>query len=150
MLFRISILLTLIVTTAHAFETKATLSGIGTVIDGDGVLFGQVEVRLQGIAAPEDNSRNTQPGGPESTSNLRQLVNGKYVVCHLDGTVAGKRPVGVCFVDGVEINRYQVETGHARDCPAFSRGRYRDAETTAREAGSDISKIYDLPSYCLR
>lgn len=76
---------------------------------------------MQGIAAPEDSSHKVEPGGPESTANLRKLADGKLVICHLDGSVAGKsqRPAGICFVDGVETNRYQVETRHARDCKAY-------------------------------
>ncbi|MDP2118763.1 MAG: hypothetical protein Q8K28_02550, partial [Hoeflea sp.] len=52
---------------ASAFETVATMSGIAKVKDGDGILFGQVEVRLQGIAAPEDNSNSLDAGGKAST-----------------------------------------------------------------------------------
>ena len=133
---------------AFAFETVAVLSGTGQVIDGDGILFGDVEVRLQGIAAPEDNSHGTEAGGAVSTANLQRLVNGNLVVCHLDGSTAGQRPVGICFVNGVEANLHQVETGHARDCPAFSSGRYQVAELRSRQAGQDLSKVYDLPNYC--
>ena len=136
---------------AFAFETVAIMSGEGRAADGDGVLFGEVEVRLQGIAAPEDNHRKTEPGGKESTENLRQLVDGNLVVCHLDGTVTKgkrKRPVGVCFVGTTEINHHQVLTGHARDCPKFSKGRYQNAETQARLSGADLSQIYPLPGYC--
>jgi len=133
-----------------AFETVATMSGIAKVKDGDGILFGQVEVRLQGIAAPEDNSNSLDAGGKASTENLRALADGKLVICHLDGTIAGKtyRPAGVCFVDGIELNRHQVQTGHARDCQKFSGGRYLVDEMAARAAGRDLQLIYDLPPYC--
>lgn len=133
---------------SSAFETVATVSGVGHVKDGDGILFGDIEVRLQGIAAPEDNSHKVETGGQESTANLMELVDGKYVVCHLDGTTAGKRPVGICFVNGIEVNRYQVRTGHARDCGKFSGGRYLDDEMAARRSGHDLHLIYELPSYC--
>lgn len=133
---------------AKAYETVAVISGVATVADGDGVKFGKVEVRLQGIAAPEDNSRKVEIGGPASTASLRELIEGKFVVCHLDGTTAGRRPVGVCFVDGVEVNLHQVAAGQARDCPAFSKGRYSDAEQAARAVGIDQSKLYELPGYC--
>ncbi len=142
-----AILLSL-VSAGAAFETVATMSGIGKVKDGDGILFGKVEIRLQGIAAPEDNSAKLEVGGKESTENLRGLVDGRFVVCHLDGTTAAKRPVGICFVDGIEVNRYQVQTGHARDCRKFSRGRYLDDELAARRAGHELHLVYDLPSYC--
>lgn len=91
--------ITYLTTPAIAFETVAILSGTGQVIDGDGILFGDVEVRLQGIAAPEDNSHGTEAGGAESTANLQELVDGEMVVCHLDGSTAGMRPVGICFVN---------------------------------------------------
>jgi endonuclease YncB( thermonuclease family) len=143
-------LLFLLTTQVRAYETVAVLSGTGKVIDGDGILFGEIEVRLQGIAAPEAGSHKVEPGGRESTENLRKLVDGKLVTCHLDGSVAGRtqRPAGICFVDGIETNRYQVETGNARDCPAYSKGRYHDAEMDARKAGNDLSRTYDLPTYC--
>ncbi len=133
---------------ATAFQTVATMSGIATVRDGDGVLFGKVEVRLQGIAAPEDNSNTVEAGGQDSTANLRKLAEGKFVICHLDGTTAGKRPVGICFVDGIEVNRHQVQTGHARDCQKFSDGRYLDDELVARRSGYNLHLIYELPPYC--
>lgn len=138
----------LFVNHANAFEAVAVISGIAKTKDGDGILFGKVEVRLQGIAAPEDNSRKVETGGPESTANLRKLVDGNYAICHLDGSLAGKRPVGICFVNAREINLHQVKTGHARDCPAFSMGRYKNAEQEAQEAGIDLSQLYVLPNYC--
>lgn len=77
------------------------------------------------------------------------MVEGRFVVCHLDGTTAGRnRGAGVCYLGLVEINRRQVEAGFARDCPAYSGGRYAEAERRAREAGRDLSKSYELPSYC--
>lgn len=133
---------------AVGFESVATLTGTANVIDGDGVLFGHVEVRLQGIAAPEDNGRKRDIGGPESSANLQDFVQGKMLRCELDGTTAGKRPVGICYLAGKDIGLYQVESGHARDCPNFSDSRYAAAEKIAREAGKDLSAIYELPDYC--
>ncbi len=112
---------------AMAQERKATLTGVASVADGDGPLFGRAEVRLQGIAAPELDG----PTGAESRAGLLRLAGGKEVVCHLDGTTAGRSrcPVAVCFVDGRDVGRAQVEAGLARDCPGYSKGRYRDAST---------------------
>ena len=125
-------------------EPVATLSGIAEVRDGDGILFGEVEVRLQGIAAPELGER----GGQESFRNLARLARGKSVTCELDGTVANRRPVGICYLDGEDLAEQQVLQGHARDCPRYSRGRYRQAEREARSGGTDLSAIYPLPGYC--
>lgn len=134
---------------ALAYETKAVISGIAGVKDGDGILFGDVEIRLQGIAAPEDNSKKTEPGGPEATANLKKLADGKLVVCHLDGTTASSnRPVGICYVDGHDLGALQVRQGFARDCARYSGRRYATDEVAAKAAGSKLAETYPLPSYC--
>lgn len=127
----------------------ATLTGQAAVKDGDGLLFGDVEIRLQGIAAPELGD----PGGPIATQALIQLVAGRDVWCFLDGTRAGpsQRPVAVCYVrrDGfIDVGAELVRTGFARDCPGYSGGRYQDAEAEARAMGRDLSATYPLPDYC--
>lgn len=106
-----------------------------------------VDIRLQGIAAPEDNGAKREPGGPEATASLGRIVDGKHLTCALDGTTARGRPVAVCTVDGKDVGELQVRAGHARDCPGFSKGRYAAAELAAR-ATRDLSAIYPLPGYC--
>ncbi|MCB1460966.1 MAG: thermonuclease family protein [Nitratireductor sp.] len=133
-----------------AFEPVATIAGKASVRDGDGILFGKVEIRLQGIAAPEDGPGKRQPGGAESTASLRRLVDGAMLVCRLDGTTAGKgnRPVGICYLGSLDIGLHQVRNGHARDCPHFSGGRYAEAEREAQADGKNLAAIYPLPPYC--
>lgn len=139
-----------LIQSSHAFETVAVISGIASARDGDDILFGKVPVRLQGIAAPEDSRSSQQEGGKEATEHLRNMIDGRFVVCHLDGTSAGtNRGVGVCYLGLVEINKRQVEAGYARDCPAFSKGRYAEDEQRAQQNGRDLSAIYDLPNYCV-
>lgn len=131
---------------ADEYRTAAVLSGIASVADGDGILFGNVEVRLQGIAAPEKG----EPGGDSSTKNLELIADGQMIVCHLDGTTAGRsgRPAGICYAGSVDIGEYQISSGHARDCPAYSGGRYEGIEALARTTGIDLAAIYNLPEYC--
>lgn len=130
-------------------QTIAVLSGVVTVRDGDGLLFGDIEVRLQGVAAPEFWSQR-QPMGEESRQHLVDLAWGKFVVCHLDGTTAGKgkRPVGICYLDNLDLGLLQVQQGYARDCARYSKGRYAAAEQTAQNAGNNLSEVYALPNYC--
>lgn len=134
---------------AQDFVPVAVMSGVARAVDGDDIAFGQVRVRLRGIAAPEDRTGLREPGGPEATANLAALVDGRIVECFLDGTTAGStyRPVARCFVDGVDIGEQQVRAGMARDCPAFSGGAYRQAEVHARRS-VNLSEIYELPGYC--
>ena len=139
-------ILTPLCTTPASADTVAVITGIASVEDGDGILFGDVEIRLQGIAAPELGD----PFGYESYLGLNALASGKEVRCELDGSTAGRsrRPVGICFLDGLDVGLAQVQAGLARDCPSFSKGRYRDAEKEAKDAGNDLSSVYDLPKYC--
>lgn len=137
-------------TMVQARTSAGVMEGIADVKDGDGILINDIEIRLQGIAAPEDNEFKRDPGGPESTANLRLLVQGKFVRCELDGTRTRNRPVGICYLNGADTGEHQVRTGHARDCPRFSRGRYAKAEQAARAAGKNLSAIYPLPAYCMR
>jgi len=131
---------------AQQFEPVAVLTGIASVKDGDGLLFGNVEIRLQGIAAPELDDKL----GRESKEHLKSLASGKQVTCYLDGTRAGKskRPVAVCKVDGRDLGELQVMAGMALDCAAFSKGRYAKAEQTAFESGKNLRAAYRRPKYC--
>ncbi|MCE9522509.1 MAG: hypothetical protein K8S25_08780 [Alphaproteobacteria bacterium] len=133
----------------EAFKIK-TVSAEAHVGGGDRVsLAGIPDIRLQGVSAPEDTGPNSV--GAESTRNLRDFVEGKNIVCHLDGTRTsdgpGARPIATCFLGETDLGFYQISTGHARDCPRFSKGRYAEAEAKAR-ATRDLSAIYPLPGYC--
>lgn len=134
------------------FVAVAILAGVPRVVDGDGLAFGDVEVRLQGIAAPEDSNLSRQSGGPEATAELRRLAEGREVSCRLDGTTTGRdtgnRPVGRCTAGDADLGESLVRGGFARDCPVFSGGDYAEAEAAAQRAGLDLSRIYDLPGYC--
>jgi micrococcal nuclease len=125
------------------------IEGIATAKDGDDVIVQGIDMRLQGIAAPEDFGRKRQPGGPEATANLQRIVGGKAISCTPDGTKARGRPVVTCTVGGVDVGLLQVEQGFARDCPRYSKGRYAAAEQRARASGRDLSKVYPLPAYCM-
>lgn len=135
---------------ADAMPPKvATLTGHALVKDGDGLLFGRVEVRLQGIAAPEIGREKNQREGALAKAALEELVEGSMVTCFLDGTTASSnRPVGVCYVGNSDLGEMLIRSGYARDCPRFSLGRYAIAENRARRNGLDLSAVYELPSYC--
>ena len=134
----------LLLIASQAVAGVATLTGNGAVKDGDGILFGKVEVRLQGVAAPEMHD----PGGREAKRALELLIKDSIVTCELDGTLARKRPVGICYVDGVDVGSALIKAGFARDCPNFSKGRYSTDERIAKESGRDLSLTYKLPGYC--
>ena len=148
--FALALLAMMIPGPGAAYDVRGVLTFPNArVVDGDGIAMGRVEVRLQGIAAPEDRRGRVDPGGKASSEALRQLAEGREVICRLDGTRASSgRPVGRCSVEGMDLGWAMVRAGHARDCPAFSEGDYAEAEALARVEGRDLSAIYALPDYC--
>lgn len=157
---------------AHAADLPASIGGHPIAKDGDELRMSGYDIRLHGIAAPEDDGRMREPGGLAATVSLAQIVKSKFVLCKPDDTywrgrpmatcsflkeppkscrddIIDGRPARVCDHDEEDIGQLQVLAGHARDCPSLSKRRYAAAEAEARAAGRDLSKIYPLPDYCV-
>jgi endonuclease YncB( thermonuclease family) len=126
-------------------------SGQASVISGDTVAIADTpRIRLRGIVAPRDDKYLRQPGGPESTENLRAFVEGKTIRCvvgHPDR--AAQMVYAFCYLGDKDIGLYQIETGHARDCLDVNvPADYAQAEARARAQGRDLSAIFPLPDGC--
>lgn len=115
------------------------------VRDGDTIEVGGLPIRLEGVAAPERGER----GGRKATRTMKKLVRGETLWCDLTGDGTYDRCVAFCYVGVRDVGAVMVNQGVARDCPAFSGGRYARLERAAVERGSRIREIYRLPSYCL-
>jgi micrococcal nuclease len=115
------------------------LAGIVTrVRDGDTIVVGKTPVRLMGIAAPESHEMH----GPEATMTMKKMVLGKHVECCLSRESSFDRVIATCYRDGLDMARFLVSAGLARDCARFSKGRYANFENF-------ISRRLPLPAYCL-
>lgn len=132
-----TIIIALALILASPAFAQSEVSGTCHVVDGDTVFAGSVEVRLQGVAAPEPRER----GGKEATAYMRQICEGQQVRCVLDGSKTRGREVGICYVGDRDIGAEVIAAGLARDCPRFSKGRYRQLERP--EAG-----YLAFPGYC--
>lgn len=113
------------------------LHGRARVTDGDTLRVGGVAVRLEGIAAPELHEQ----GGPEAAAFLRELAEGREVVCELTGERTWGRRVGVCFRQGEDLAAAVIGAGLARDCRRYSGGRYASVEPAS-------ARHLPLPGYC--
>lgn len=128
---------------AHCFT--GWIEGATTVVrDGDTIELGDLPIRLQGVAAPELDSRL----GGTAGEAMRVMVLGKQVRCELDGSRTHERCVGICYLGGQDIGEELIRAGLARDCPRFSEGRYAEAEDAAAADGAAIRAVYSLPGYC--
>lgn len=136
----LALLLLLVALPAFA---QSEVSGTCLVIDGDTihVIKGDdtTKVRLYGIAAPEIDQR----GGKEATAFLERLAEGKPVRCVLEASRTSKFEIGTCYVGGKDIAAAVVKAGLARDCPSFSKGKYRSLERP------EARNLF-FPDYCTR
>ena len=124
-------------TIASADPTLLT-GNVTKVRDGDTVEVGKIPIRLNGVSAPELQELL----GPKSRMFMVELVYGKLVRCELNGDKSYDRFVGTCYLSDRDIGAAVVAAGLALDCPRFSGGKYKAAETKA--ARSQIK----LPGYC--
>ncbi|MEP3785590.1 MULTISPECIES: thermonuclease family protein [Paracoccaceae] len=107
------------------------------VRDVDTIEVSGLPIRLNGLDGPELDER----GGKAGKRFMQGLVLHKPVQCELTGAKTYDRWVGTCYFNGVDIAQIAVSEGHARDCPRYSRGRYKKFETSA-------SRRIRRKSYC--
>jgi endonuclease YncB( thermonuclease family) len=93
--------------------------GAARVIDGDTVSVGDVRIRLEGIDAPESAQtcqrrwQGNWPCGSAATTALQNLIGHNAIRCERHGLDKYHRVLGVCFVDGRDVNAEMVRQGYA-------------------------------------
>ncbi|GGX63406.1 hypothetical protein GCM10007385_35680 [Tateyamaria omphalii] len=108
------------------------------VRDIDTIEVKDLPVRFNGIDGPELDT----PAGAAGRKWLRRLVLRKPISCSLTGAKTHDRWVGTCYLpSGQDIGALAISEGLARDCPRYSRGKYREYET-------DRSRALPVSSYC--
>jgi endonuclease YncB( thermonuclease family) len=111
--------------------TIAALSVAGvTVRDAGAIVVDRKPVRLNGVDAPELNTRAEQDGKRWMISYL----NGKNVTCDLTDKKTYDRWVGVYYADGEDVGAAVVGAGFALDCAKFSGGVFSKFETPAAKS----------------
>ena len=114
------------------------ISGRARVIDGDSLHVGGIEVRLQGIDAPEgrQNCRRfgkSWPCGQRSAGKLKSLTRRAQLSCEVSKQDRYGRLLATCHVGRKNINREMVAQGWA-----VSYGRYKREEAKARQGKRGI------------
>ncbi len=123
-----------------------TVSGFARVLDATTLVIEGQAFRLKWVVAPKLGDE----GGSAAAAGLMRIVADRIVTCHIDGqrtVYAGMLSAG-CETVGADVAALLVESGHARDCPGPSRGRYRHQEARAVAAASDVLTRVALPAEC--
>ena len=103
-----------------------TVAGMASVIDGDTIEIGGIRIRLHGIDAPESGQNCLDPeGGSYRCGEVAALalsgrIGHAIVRCEEQDIDRYGRLVAVCFRDGVDLNAWLVEQGHALAYRAYS------------------------------
>lgn len=124
-------------------QAAAPLSGRAVAIDGDTLDLAGKRVRLEGIDAPEIEQTcgrrwlGTWNCGRAAQKALDRLVDGRRVECDSVGTDKYGRNLGLCRVDGRDLNAELVRQGMAWAFVKYS-DSYVAEEQAARAAKSGI------------
>ncbi len=107
------------------------------VVDGDTLVFGEEEVRLGGLDAPEKEQSceskwgTPYPCGQIAANALRERIGNETVTCKRKGRALRRL---TCFLaDGSDLNAWVVRNGHA-----VSILHYSEEERVAKEEGIGI------------
>ena len=99
----------------HAEE----ISGVPSITDGDTIKILNKRIRFHGIDTPEKKQicikkLKKYNCGKEATNALDKKIDGNRVVCKVQEKLDRyKRYLGVCFVGGVNLNKWMVRNGYA-------------------------------------
>ncbi len=128
---------------AAAPMSLVSLSGRAVAVDGDTLDLDGKRVRLEGIDAPEMGQTcgrrwiGTWNCGRAAQKALNGLVDGRRIECQSKGQDKYGRELGICFVDGRDINAELVRQGMAWAFVKFSQS-YIGQEAAARKDKTGI------------
>ena len=124
-------------TAARSVAEHGASSGRARVIDGDTLEIDGRHIRLEGIDAPEMGQTcgrsliGSWKCGSAAAERLAELVAKRSVSCESRGDDKYGRMLGICFVDGNDINAQMVREGYAWAFVKYSQ-TYVEQEATAR------------------
>tara|TARA_Y100001958_G_C20924182_1_gene337230 strand:+ start:19 stop:549 length:531 start_codon:yes stop_codon:yes gene_type:complete len=139
-------------------ETKI-ISGIAKVIDGDTIKIDKKKIRLMGIDAPEKKQKCKQTWlsisflyfqkdyhcGKVSTDRLKNLIDGKNIICKYTSKDKYRRFIAECFKNKKNINSWMVRNGHAVAYKKYSKKFVAVENIAKRERSGLWSGSFEMP-----
>src|SRR5258706_12740320 len=111
------------------------------VKDGDTLILGDTSYNLDGIEAPEpdqvclDEKGTIWRCGIEARDRLAKLIDSRTVRCDDKGPDPAypARRIGVCWIDGQNLNQLLVRDGWAVNFEPYAKGRFKADESDAEK-----------------
>ena len=114
--------------------TAGEIAGNPIITDGDTIKIMNKRIRLHGIDAPESKqlckkNYKEYKCGIEAADELTKKINKNQVRCKVqDRLDRYKRYIGVCFVEGINLNQWMVRNGHAVAYRRYSKDYIKDED----------------------
>ena len=129
---------------------SADVTGTAHVVDGDTVHINSAKIRLHGIDAPEQKQtcmrdQSVWNCGLESTEALKELINQSVVTCTELGKDRYKRIIGVCYVQGRDLNAEMVKLGMAVAYSRYSNDYFKFQEQAELNGAGMWSGQFVMP-----
>lgn len=104
---------------------RGTITGHARIVDGDSLFVDGVELRLQGIDAPEGRQTCTREGrtwpcGEHAGRHLSALIGGQMLSCRITDTDKHRRGLAYCTASGRDLNAAMVADGYALAYGSFT------------------------------
>ena len=131
---KIFYIIVIILLTSSSKVLAVEISGTPRVIDGDTIKIINKRIRFHGIDTPEKKQvciKNSKEYncGKEATNALVKKIDGNSVVCKVQDILdIYKRYIGVCFVGGINLNKWMVRNGYAIAYRRYSKHYIKDED----------------------
>jgi len=123
---------------------SAQTTYVSKIVDGDTFKDSTgLSYRLIGINAPETN----EIGGHEATIFLDSLINQKFVQIVTDNNYDTidfyKRKLCYVFINGTDINKLMVQTGHANTYTKYPFAKMQEYLSAQKEFSSKLPSVQE-------
>lgn len=126
----------------QSIQMDSYIEGHAVVVDGDTLAVSGMQLRLEGIDAPElaqscEVGDELWPCGEAAANALGEWIAGRRISCIKKGVDRYQRTLARCFVDGADMQSWIVSKGWALAYIKYS-SDYVDAEGVARVNAAGI------------
>ena len=114
------------------------ISGFPSITDGDTIKIFNKRIRFHGIDTPEIKqicikNYKDYSCGEEATTALIKKIGRKKVICKVqDKLDRYKRYIGICFTEGINLNKWMVRNGYAVAYRKYSKDYIEDENYAKR------------------